>query len=57
MLSVSLSVAGAIIGAYIAVRERIVKLETKVDILMKDIDGVAQVVGTERSRGQNEMKK
>lgn len=49
--------AAAVFSGIAWVIIRIVKLETKVDRLMVDVDGVAGVVGTKRARARKEIRK
>jgi hypothetical protein len=42
---------GGLLAAYVAIRERLVRIETIQAIQGKDIDGLAAVIGTPRSKG------
>ena len=42
---------GAMFGAYVSIKVSIARLEVKVDAASKDIDGLAKIIGTERSKG------
>lgn len=48
--------AGFIIGQITKRERRLTKIETKLDIAIKDIDGIAAILGTKRSKGQAEGK-
>lgn len=44
---------GGILGAYMSIRDRLVRIETKLDIHDKDLDGLGLFLGTERAKAQN----
>ncbi len=48
---------GAILGAYLSIRDRLVRIETKLDIHDKDLDGLGLFLGTERAKAQALEKK
>lgn len=48
--------AGFIIGQITKRERRLTKIETKVDMALKDIDGIAMILGTKRAKGQLEGK-
>ncbi len=46
----------AIVGGYLSIRDRLVRIETKLDRHEKDLDGLGLFLGTERAMAQQEMK-
>ena len=48
--------AGFIIGQITKRERRLTEIETKLDMAIKDIDGIAIILGTKRAKGQLEGK-
>jgi len=42
---------GSIIGGYLSIRDRLTRIETKLDMHENDLDGFGKLLETERSRG------
>ena len=47
---------GAILGGYLSIRDRLVRIETKLDMHEKDLDGLGLFLGTQRALSQQEKK-
>lgn len=43
---------GSILGAYLSIRDRLTRIETKLDAHDKDLDGLGMFLGTERAKAQ-----
>jgi hypothetical protein len=43
---------GSILGAYLSIRDRLTRIETKLDAHDKDLDGLGIFLGTERAKAQ-----
>lgn len=48
--------AGFILGQITKRERRLTKIETKLEMVMKDVDGIALILGTKRAKGQLEGK-
>lgn len=52
ILTISISIFGGAMGVYVGLRERLTRVETKVDTLIRDIDRIAEFVGTPRAKAR-----
>lgn len=43
---------GGIVGAYLSIRDRLTRIETKIDIHDKDLNGLGLFLGTERAKAE-----
>ena len=57
VVAVLITNVAAIFGAWMSLVKSNAKLEVKVDRLMLDVDNLAELVGTERSKGRKENGK